>query len=168
MIVAIAIKLDSKGPVIFKNRRVGKKEKIFYCYKFRSMTTDAPKEMATSQMDDAKSYVTKVGKFIRRTSIDELPQLFNVLIGSMSFIGPRPVVPTELKLIEMRNQLGVYQVKPGISGYAQVYGRDYVYYKNKAIMDSLYVKKRNLWFDFKLCIKTVLCALTREGNKDDK
>ena len=132
------------------------------------MKYDTPKEMATSQIENPNVYITKVGKFMRKTSIDELPQLFNVLFGQMSFIGPRPVVPTELKLIEMRNQLGVYQVKPGISGYSQVYGRDNVYYKNKAITDSIYVKKRSLWFDLKLCFKTVTCVLKREGNKDNE
>lgn len=168
IITAIAIKIDSKGPVIFKQKRMGKNNEVFNCYKFRSMRTDAPKNAATSTFTNPEDYITKVGRFIRKTSIDELPQLINVLFGQMSVIGPRPVILTEEKLINMRTRLGVYDAKPGISGYSQVHGRDDVYYKNKAIMDAEYVKNRSLWVDLKLIFQTVLVVLGRKGNGDDK
>ena len=132
------------------------------------MRTDAPKNAATSTFTNPEDYITKVGRFIRKTSIDELPQLINVFFGQMSVIGPRPVILTEEKLINMRTRLGVYNAKPGISGYSQVHGRDDVYYKNKAIMDAEYVKKRSLWLDLKLIFQTVLVVLGRKGNGDDK
>ena len=168
LLVAIAIKCDSKGPVIFKQPRMGKNNKPFMCYKFRSMRTDAPKNMATSLLTDPQQYQTKVGRFIRKLSLDELPQFWNVFIGTMSFIGYRPLVLTEEKCNEMRNNLGVFKARPGISGYAQVLGRDEVYYKNKAILDAIYVKKSSLWFDIKLVFKTVAVVLKRDGNNDNK
>ena len=165
IIIAIAIKCDSKGPIIFKNRRVGKNGKIFNCLKFRSMFTSAPSEVATS-IGQVDCYITKVGRFLRRTSIDELPQLLNVFIGQMSIIGYRPLVPTEVNCNNMRMQLNVFEMKPGISGYAQVHGRDKVYYKNKAIMDAYYVKNASLLMDISLVFSSVMVVLKREGNDD--
>ena len=164
-VIAIIIKADSKGPVFFKNRRVGKNGKIFTCLKFRSMTTEAPAEVATSY-GTTDGYITKFGKFLRKTSIDELPQLFNVFIGQMSIIGYRPLVPTEVRCNEMRQKMGVFSMRPGISGYAQVKGRDDVYYKNKAIMDAYYVKHANLWLDLKLIFSSVKVALGGKSNWD--
>lgn len=168
LIVAIAIKIDSRGPVFFVQHRMGKNNKVFKCIKFRSMKKEAPKEMATSVLEHPEMHITRVGKFIRKFSIDELPQLINCLNGTMSIIGPRPVVLTEEKLIKLRTQLGVYNMKPGISGYAQVNGRDDVYYKNKALLDAEYVKKASLWLDFKLILKTVVIVLKRDGNNSEK
>ena len=168
LIVAIIIKCDSKGPVIFKQERMGRNEKKFYCYKFRSMRVDAPHDCATSRLDHPEQYQTKVGRVLRRLSLDELPQLWCVLIGTMSFIGYRPLVLTEEKCNDMRRRLGVFSVRPGISGYAQVHGRDEVYYKNKAILDAEYVKKASLWLDLKLLFQTVAVVLKREGNDDEK
>ena len=162
--IAIAIKCDSKGPVIFKQQRMGKGGKHFTCYKFRSMTTEAPHDCATSQLSHAESYLTRVGKVLRKLSLDELPQLWCVLIGTMSFIGYRPLVLTEEKCNAMRARLGVFTVRPGISGYAQVHGRDDVYYKNKAILDAEYVKRASLWLDLKLVFQTVAVVLKKEGN----
>ena len=166
LIIAICIKCDSKGNVIFKQQRMGRNEKTFYCYKFRSMRTDAPHDCATSLLENPEQYLTRVGRFLRRTSLDELPQIWCVLIGTMSFIGYRPLVLTEAKCNEMRRRLGVFAARPGISGYAQVHGRDDVYYKNKAILDAEYVKKASLWLDLKLMFQTVAVVFKRDGNKD--
>jgi O-antigen biosynthesis protein WbqP len=168
LLIAIAIKCDSKGPVIFKQKRMGRHEKTFNCYKFRSMKTEAPSECATSLLENPAQYQTKVGHFLRKTSLDELPQLWCVFIGTMSFIGYRPVILTEQKCNAMREKLGVFTVRPGISGYAQVHGRDAVYYKNKAILDAEYVKRATIWTDLKLCFQTVGIVLRRDGNYSAK
>ena len=168
LIIAIAIKCDSKGPVIFKQKRVGKNGKEFNFYKFRSMRIDAPHDCATSVFDSPEKYITKVGKFLRKTSLDEIPQLFCVFCGNMSIIGYRPLVLTEENCNKMREELGVFKMRPGISGYAQVHGRDEVYYKNKAILDAEYVKKASLWLDLKLIFQTVAVVLKREGNDAEK
>ncbi len=168
LIIAIAIKIESRGPIIFKQKRVGKNGKPFNCYKFRSMKTTAPKDCATSILENPEMYITKVGRIIRKLSLDELPQLFCCLIGNMSFIGYRPLVLTEEKCNNMRSELGVFTMRPGISGYAQVVGRDDVYYKNKAILDAEYVKRASLWFDIKLIFETVWVVFKRKGNDSEK
>ena len=168
LLIAIAIKLDSRGPVIFKQQRVGRNGKLFYCYKFRSMRISTPRNVPTSQMAKPEIYVTRVGWVLRRLSLDELPQLFCCLVGTMSFIGPRPLVPSEEKCHAMREQLGVYRMRPGISGKAQVNGRDNVYYKNKAILDAEYVRDASLWLDLKLLLLTVVVVLKRKGNNAGK
>ena len=168
LLIAIAIKLDSRGPVIFKQQRVGKNGKLFRCYKFRSMKISAPDAVPTSQMAKPEVYVTRVGWVLRKLSLDELPQLFCCLIGTMSFIGPRPLVPSEEKCHAMRESLGVYRMRPGISGYAQVNGRDNVYYKNKAILDAQYVRDASLWLDLKLLLLTVIVVFRRKGNNTGK
>ncbi len=165
--IAIAIKVESKGPVFFKQKRMGRKGKPFTCLKFRSMRQDAPHEMATSVIGNSTSYQTKVGRFIRKFSLDELPQLFCCFIGTMSVIGPRPLILSEEKCNTMRQRLGVYEMRPGISGYAQVCGRDDVYYKNKAILDAEYVKNASIWLDLRLMFGTVAVVFSRKGNKDD-
>ena len=166
LIIAIAIKCDSKGGAIFKQKRMGRNGKSFYCYKFRTMRTDAPHDCATSRLENPEQYQTRVGRFLRKTSLDELPQLVCVLRGDMSVIGYRPLILSEEKCNEMRRRLGVFTARPGISGYAQVHGRDDVYYKNKAILDAEYVKKATLWLDLKLIFQTVGVVLRRKGNND--
>jgi O-antigen biosynthesis protein WbqP len=168
LIVAIAIKCDSKGPVIFRHKRIGKGGKEFTCLKFRSMKTDTPADCATSLLEHPELHYTKVGRVLRRLSIDELPQFFCVFIGTMSFIGYRPLVVTEKKCNEMRKRLGVLDFRPGISGYSQVHGRDDLYYKNKAILDAEYTKMASLWLDLKLIFLTVWVAIKREGNDAEK
>ena len=168
LILALAIKLDSKGPVIFKQKRIGKGNKPFNCLKFRSMRIDTPRDCATSLLENPDQYYTKVGKFLRKLSLDELPQLWCVFTGKMSFIGYRPLVLTEEKCHAMRDKLSVHAMRPGISGYAQIIGRDDVYYKNKAILDSIYVKRASVFFDIKLCFMTVGTVLSRKGNDADK
>lgn len=167
-VIAIAIKCDSEGPIFFRQLRVGRRGKPFYCYKFRSMCIEAPHDCASYLLKDARSYYTKVGKFLRKTSLDELPQLWCVLIGKMSFIGYRPLILNEEDCNDMRARLGVFAMRPGISGYAQVNGRDDLDYKNKAILDAIYVKNASLWFDIKLCFKTVAVVLNRKGNDANK
>jgi len=166
IIVAIAIKVDSKGPVVFKQDRMGKNFKPFKCWKFRSMAVEAPRNLSTEDMEKGKSYVTKVGKFIRKTSIDELAQLFNILTGKMSIISYRPIILTEENLNNMRNELGVFAIKPGVTGFSQIHGRDNVKYRNKALMDAYYVKHASLWFDLKLIFSSAFAVLGRKGNHD--
>lgn len=166
--IAIAIKLDSKGPVVFKQKRVGKNGAEFNIYKFRSMTVSAPHDCATSLLEKPEQYITKVGGFLRKTSLDELPQLWCVFIGTMSVIGYRPLVLTEVKCNEMRRKLNVFSMRPGVSGYAQTQGRDDVHYKDKAVMDAEYVKNASLLFDLKLIFKTISVVLKREGNDQEK
>ena len=167
--VAIAIKIDSKGPVFFVFNRVGKNGKDFKCYKFRSMSIEAKPDSASCDFVQV-SHITKVGKFIRKTSIDELPQLINVLFGQMNLIGYRPVLRNEKVLNELRSNYGVYQLKPGITGYAQVNGRDLLGadpYK-KAEYDSYYVSHISPWLDIKILFKTVIVVLRKDGNIDGK
>ena len=147
---------------------MGKGFKPFKCWKFRSMAVEAPHDVASNDLKQASSYVTKVGKFIRKTSIDELAQLFNILSGKMSIISYRPIILTEDKLNNMRNELGVFNIKPGITGFAQVHGRDNVTYRNKALMDAYYVKHASLWLDFKLIFGSAFVILTKKGNRDNK
>jgi len=168
LIIAVAIKCDSKGKVVFSQKRVGKNGKEFTCYKFRSMITEAPKNCATSCLDNPNQYLTKVGRILRKLSLDELPQLWCVFIGTMSFVGYRPLVLTEKKCNILREKLGVFALKPGITGFAQVHGRDDVYYKNKALLDAEYVKRASLFFDLKILLKTVVVVLKKEGNDANK
>ena len=168
LIIAIAIKCDSKGSVIFKQERMGKDGKIFYCYKFRSMKTNAPKNCATSLLKNPEQYQTRLGSFLRKTSLDELPQLWCVLIGTMSMIGYRPLVLSEENCNEMRRRLNVFSVRPGISGYAQVRGRNDLYYKNKAVLDAEYVKNASLWLDIKLLLQTVVVVFKCQESDGSK
>ena len=165
LILAIAIKVDSKGPVLFKQARIGKNGKIFTCYKFRSMSNEAPHNCPTCEFHDDGGYITKVGKFIRKFSIDELPQLWCCFIGTMSIVGYRPLIIEESECNAMREKLGVFSMRPGITGYAQVIGRDAVYYKNKAILDAEYVKRASILFDIKIVFKTIGVVLSRKGAK---
>lgn len=165
--IAIAIKLDSKGPVLFKQSRIGLNGKIFTIYKFRSMRIDAPRDKDTEGFLDLDKYYTKVGGFLRKTSLDEFPQFFNVLKGDMTFIGYRPVLISDVaskQCNEIRSELGVFEMRPGISGYAQVIGRDNVYHKNRALMDAHYVKNAGILMDLKLIFATVKVVFSRSGN----
>ena len=168
LVIAIAIKCESRGPVIFKQKRMGQDGKIFNLYKFRSMKITAPSECATSVLKDPEEHLTKIGKLLRKSSLDELPQLWCVLIGTMSVIGYRPLILSEVKCNEMRRKLGVFKAKPGMSGYAQVVGRDDVYYKNKAILDAEYVKTASLGKDVKLFFQTFAVVLFKKGNRDNE
>ena len=164
LLVAILIKLDSKGPIIFKQIRIGKNSKPFYIFKFRSMKIDAP-NLSTEEFINASDFTTKVGKFIRKTSIDELPQLVNILKGDMSIVGPRPVIEREVRLLEIRKECNVDSILPGITGLAQINGRDNIDDYEKVKYDFEYLSKRNLVLDIKIIINTVLKVAKSEGIK---
>lgn len=168
LLFAIIIKIDDpRGPVFFKQQRMGRNGKIFNCYKFRSMKTTAPHDLATSEFSNPQDYYTRFGKIMRKLSIDELPQLWCCFIGTMSFIGPRPLVLTEEKCNNMRLELGAFRLRPGITGYAQIHGRDSVYYKNKALLDAEYCNRATIWLDIKIFFDSIFVVLKRKGNHDN-
>ena len=158
IITSILIKLESNGSVIFKQIRVGKDSKPFYIYKFRSMKTDAP-NMATNDLKNSEVYITRVGKFIRKTSIDELPQLFNILKGDMSIVGPRPVIEKERDLLQLRRESYIDKIKPGVTGWAQINGRDNLDVEEKVKYDKEYLWNRSIKFDIYIIFKTVIKVL---------
>ena len=168
LLIALLIKLESKGPVIFKQKRVGKGKKHFNIYKFRTMRTDTPSEVPTNDLRGAEAYITKVGGFLRKTSLDELPQLLNILKGDMSFIGPRPALWNQFELIELRDKYGANDVLPGLSGWAQVNGRDILSLEDdrKAECDGEYVKNLSFAFDVKCILLTVVKVLSMQGMVD--
>lgn len=161
LLIALWIKLDSEGPVLFKQKRVGQYSRHFNIYKFRTMAVDTP-NIATNDLDPTQ-FVTKCGRFLRRTSLDELPQLWNILKGDMAFIGPRPALYNQYELIAMRDKHDVHTVKPGLTGYAQVNGRDFISDELKVWFDRHYVSHRCLKLDFKIACKTVSNVLRKEG-----
>ena len=163
LVIALLIRLTTDGSVIFRQIRIGAGGKSFVCYKFRTMRCDAPTNLSTAEFTDADSYVTSVGRFLRRTSLDELPQLFNVLCGDMSIIGPRPLIPSERAVHEMRTSLGVYSVRPGISGLAQVFGRDSLGDTEKVIYDAEYVRGMSFISDIKILCITVIKVFACEN-----
>ena len=139
VIIWIAVRADSDGCGIFKQLRVGKDGKEFVCYKFRTMYEDAPHDCPSSKLEDGQKYVTHVGKFLRRSSLDELPQLFNVLAGDMSLVGPRPLIPQEIEVHSARRERGVYSIRPGITGLSQIMGRDNIDDHTKIELDAQYL-----------------------------
>ena len=163
LIIAIAIKVDSKGPVFFKQKRVGIHKKHFNILKFRTMRTDTPHDAPTHELNDPKRWITKVGGFLRKTSLDELPQLFNIFGGSMSVIGPRPALWNQFDLIEERDKYGANDVKPGLTGWAQINGRDELEIPLKAKLDGEYVEKMSFGFDCKCFFGTVKSVLKSDG-----
>lgn len=166
VLVAIWVKLDSRGPALFKQLRYGKKLVPFRVYKFRTMTTDAPSDMPTNAFKDAGAHITRSGKIMRKLSLDELPQLFNVLLGDMSAVGPRPVVLKEMNLIDLREQVGANSVKPGITGWAQVNGRDELNDAIKSRMDGEYVRAFGFKMDVKCLFMTLWAVLSIKGHKE--
>jgi O-antigen biosynthesis protein WbqP len=163
LLVAALIRWDTPGPILFAQGRVGRGGKMFRIYKFRSMYTHVPASVATKNLLDSRLCITKVGRILRKSSIDELPQLINVLKGEMSLIGPRPLVPEEREIHELRTELGAYNVRPGITGLAQVNGRDIIDAKSKAETDAWYANNISLWLDFKIVLYSVLCVVTARG-----
>lgn len=166
LLFSCIIKIESKGPIIFKQKRIGKNKKEFYIYKFRTMRIDTPKDMPTHKLENPDKYITEAGKFFRKTSIDELPQIFNVLKGEMSFIGPRPALWNQTDLIQLRENCGANSVLPGISGLAQVKGRDEIEISLKAELDGEYVKNMSFLLDLKICLLTVRSVLKSEGIRE--
>lgn len=163
LITAIAVKADSNGPVFFVQKRVGKGKKHFNMYKFRTMRTDTPHDMPTHLLKDPDAYITKVGKFLRKSSLDELPQLFNIISGDMSIVGPRPALWNQDDLIAERDKYGANDIRPGLTGWAQVNGRDELEIDVKAKFDGEYVEKMSLSFDIKCIINTALQVVKHEG-----
>ena len=175
ILFAIIIKIESKGPVFFMQKRVGKNKKFFYIYTFRSMRSDTPKDMPTHMLQNAESYITKFGAFMRKTSIDELPQIINILKGDMSIIGPRPALWNQDDLIAERDKYHANDVLPGLTGWAQVNGRDELPIPVKAKFDGEYVEKMSFSFDIKIFFKTIINVFKHEGivegkqdNKEEK
>lgn len=166
VVVAIAIRLTSKGPALFRQKRYGQYKKPFTIYKFRSMAAHTPSDRATNDFHDSHAYITTLGKIIRKLSIDELPQLLNVIKGDMSLIGPRPVVMSEKRLIKLRDNYGANSVKPGIAGWAQANGRDELDDITKAELDGYYVDNFGLRMDIKCMLKTIWVILSGAGHAE--
>lgn len=163
IILCVAIKIDSKGPIFFKQKRVGKGKKYFNILKFRTMYIDTPKDMPTHLLADPEQYITKVGRFLRKTSLDELPQLFNIFVGQMSIIGPRPALWNQEDLIALRDEVGANDVMPGLTGWAQINGRDELELDVKAKLDGEYVERLSFGFDLKCFFGTITSVLKQEG-----
>ena len=162
LLIAIAIRLTSKGPALYWSDRVGKNNKIFKMPKFRSMQGDTP-TVATHLLDSSDSYLTPIGGFLRRSSLDELPQLFSVLKGDMSFVGPRPALFNQEDLIDLRTTKGVDKLLPGITGWAQVNGRDELSIPDKVALDVEYLDRQSFWLDMKILWMTFLKVINRDG-----
>ena len=163
VIIAVSIKLDSPGPVLFRQKRVGKDKRHFYILKFRTMKSDTPKDMPTHLLEDPDIFVTKSGSFLRSTSLDELPQIFNILKGDMSIIGPRPALWNQYDLIDERDKYGANDILPGLTGWAQINGRDELPIDVKARLDGEYVKKMGFLFDVKCFWGTIISVLKKDG-----
>jgi len=163
LIIIIAIKIDSKGPVLFKQKRVGIHKKHFNILKFRTMRIDTPKDIPTHLLEKPEQYITRVGRFLRKTSLDELPQIINIFFGNMSIIGPRPALWNQYDLIEERDKYGANDIRPGLTGLAQINGRDELPIDVKAKLDGDYVEKMSFWFDVKMFFTSILIVLKHDG-----
>ena len=163
LVLVLAIKLDSPGPVLFKQKRVGIHKKHFHILKFRTMRIDTPKDTPTHMLTNPEQWITKVGSFLRKTSLDELPQIFNIFIGQMSIIGPRPALWNQYDLIEQRDKYGANDVLPGLTGWAQINGRDELEIPVKAKLDGEYVEKMSFLFDCKCFFGTIASVLKSDG-----
>ncbi|TWE04171.1 O-antigen biosynthesis protein WbqP [Peribacillus frigoritolerans] len=163
LFLILAIKLDSKGPVLFKQKRVGIYKTHFKILKFRTMRIDTPKDTPTHLLQNPEQYITKVGKFLRKTSLDELPQIWNIFVGHMSIIGPRPALWNQYSLIEERDKYGANDVPPGLTGWAQINGRDELPIDIKAKLDGEYVEKLGFWMDIKCFFGTIVSVIKSDG-----
>ncbi len=168
VIIAVLIKCDSKGPVLFTQVRVGQDKKHFKILKFRTMYKDTPKNVPTHLLGKANKHITKIGGFLRKTSLDELPQLFNIIVGQMSIVGPRPALFNQDDLIAKRDEYGVNVLVPGLTGYAQINGRDELPIDVKAQLDAYYVQNISFVLDVKIVFKTAANVLTSKGIKEGK
>ncbi len=162
------VKLDSPGTVFFRQKRVGRGKKYFQIYKFRSMRSDAPKDVPTHLMTGADRLITRSGRVLRKTSLDELPQLINILQGDMSFVGPRPALWNQYDLIKERDKYGANDVTPGLTGLAQVSGRDELSIEEKAAKDGEYVRRMSLGEDIGILFRTVASVIRHKGYKDNE
>ncbi len=161
-IIALLVRVTSPGPALYWSDRVGKNNRIFRMPKFRSMRVDTP-ALATHLLTEAQSYITPIGSLLRKTSFDELPQLWSILIGDMSFVGPRPALFNQDDLVELRTECGVHELVPGLTGWAQINGRDELPIREKVGLDAEYLRRRSLIFDCQIIWKTAIKVVCREG-----
>lgn len=162
LLVAIAVRLTSAGPALYWSDRVGRHNKIFKMPKFRSMQVGTP-AVATHLLADPKAHLTPIGSFLRKSSLDELPQLWSILVGDMSFVGPRPALFNQHDLIELRTQRGVHELVPGLTGWAQINGRDELPIPDKVKLDAEYLQRQSLGFDIRILWLTLVKVLRRDG-----
>ena len=162
LLVVVVVRLTSKGPALYWSNRVGRYNKIFKMSKFRSMNVDTP-AVATHLMQNPKTYLTPIGAFLRNSSLDELPQLFSILKGDMSFVGPRPALYNQNDLIDLRTEKGVHRIVPGVTGWAQVNGRDNLSISEKADLDEEYLYCQSFWFDLKILWMTLIKIIKQEN-----
>ena len=162
MLVAVLVRVTSPGPALYWSDRVGRRNKIFKMPKFRSMRVGTP-AVATHLLADPRSHLTPIGSFLRRSSLDELPQLWSILVGDMSFVGPRPALFNQHDLIELRTRLGVHELVPGLTGWAQINGRDELPISEKVALDTEYLHRKSLWFDIHILWLTFLKVIRRDG-----
>ena len=167
IIISLLVKLTSKGPVFFKQRRIGKNNEEFNILKFRTMRVDTP-NLATHLLENPDQWITPIGKFLRKTSLDELPQLINIIKGEMSIVGPRPALYNQYDLRDMRTKVGVHKLVPGLTGWAQINGRDELELKDKVALDKEYLDTENFMFDIKIIFMTVLSVLKSDGVQEGK
>lgn len=163
LIIMTVIKLDSPGPVFFLQKRVGIHKKHFMIIKFRTMRTDAPGELATHLLENPQQYITRVGRFLRSTSLDEIPQLLNIIKGDMAVVGPRPALWNQFDLIEERDKYGANDIRPGLTGWAQINGRDLLTVKKKAALDGEYVKRMGPVIDIRCCLGTFVHVFSKKS-----
>lgn len=163
LLLILAIKIDSQGPIFFRQKRIGIHKSHFYILKFRTMKSNTPKDTPTHLLESPEKWITRVGKFLRKTSLDELPQIINILKGEMSIIGPRPALWNQYDLIEERDKYGANDVPVGLTGWAQINGRDELPIEKKAELDGEYVRKRSLWFDAICFFGTFTAVFKRKG-----
>lgn len=163
LVLMLTIKIDDPGPVFFRQKRVGKDQKTFYILKFRTMRSDTPQDMPTHMLKNPEQYITRMGHFLRKFSIDELPQIINILMGHMSIVGPRPALWNQFDLNQAREEYGVHQVRPGLTGWAQINGRDELEISAKAALDGEYVRSLGLIMDMKCFFGTFLAVFSARG-----
>lgn len=163
LVLMFLVKIDSKGPIFFKQKRIGRFKKHFYILKFRTMRVDTPKDTPTHMLENPEKWITKMGKFLRKTSLDELPQIINILKGDMSIIGPRPALWNQYDLMDERDKYDVHKLYPGLTGYAQINGRDELPIPEKAKLDGYYVDHISLWLDIKIFFGTIISIFKSEG-----
>lgn len=163
LVLVVAIKLDSQGPVLFKQTRIGIHKKTFQILKFRTMRIDTSKDTPTHLLENPEQWITKVGKFLRKTSLDELPQIWNIFVGDMSIIGPRPALWNQYDLIEERDRYGANDVLPGLTGWAQIHGRDELPIAKKAELDGYYVQHLSFGLDVRCFFGTIKSVVKSEG-----
>lgn len=168
VLLAVIIKLTSKGPVFFCQKRIGQKKRYFTILKFRTMYVETPTEVPTHLLEQPQKYITPIGKILRKTSLDELPQIFNILKGDMSFVGPRPALWNQEDLFLEREKYHVNDIRPGLTGWAQIMGRDELSIAEKARLDGQYLQRESLLFDTMILWKTLFCVVRQDGIKEGK